>query len=469
MFKKIAASSIATLLVATPHAAFAQEAQPVKVGDHLVLKLEDGKTHLCSPGLLVGNVLLTAGHCGPAGTPVFDENDNQLGTLEYFPDNPYDKESTAANDKGYVKLNVPTSREGGPVDPKDLEPYYGPIDKDNDEVCAWSTMANEERCGKIVGMYPGSIDYDFTMIKGDSGTAVYIKGKGTIATHGVSNHENGTAYGSLLPAMDVINDVTKPEDLPSPEDPDAPAEENPDAPVEDNPDAPAEDTPDAPVDNGSENPDAPAENSPNAPVEENPDAPVEENPEDPADNSENPDNPAEENPEDTTDNSPEGPADNNSEGPDAPVDNEPTDTTSENPEAPAEETTDTTAENTETPTEGTTDNTAENTKAPVEENPAEPTNTQETPTTQNPAPTSKPRTTLDPQKVYEQRVQPPAPDAENNYAVGTPEQQAPDNTGENNTQRTLASTGANVLLIAGIAALLLCVGIAVALFRKNRH
>ena len=468
MFKKIAASSIATLLVATPHAAFAQEAQPVKVGDHLVLKLEDGKTHLCSPGLLVGNVLLTAGHCGPAGTPVFDENDNQLGTLEYFPDNPYDKESTAANDKGYVKLNVPTSREGGPVDPKDLEPYYGPIDKDNDEVCAWSTMANEERCGKIVGMYPGSIDYDFTMIKGDSGTAVYIKGKGTIATHGVSNHENGTAYGSLLPAMYVINDVTKPEDLPSPEDPDAPAEENPDAPVEDNPDAPAEDTPDAPADNGSENPDAPAENSPNAPVEENPDSSIGENPEDPADKSENPDT-AEENPEDTTDNSPEGPADNNSEGPDAPVDNEPTDTTSENPEAPAEETTDTTAENTETPTEGTTDNTAENTKAPVEESPAEPTDTQETPITQNPAPTSKPRTTLDPQKVYEQRVQPPAPDAENNYAVGTPEQQTPDNTGESNTQRALASTGANVLLIAGIAALLLCVGIVIVLFRKNRH
>ena len=437
MFKKIAASSIATLLVATPHAAFAQEAQPVKVGDHLVLKLEDGKTHLCSPGLLVGNVLLTAGHCGPAGTPVFDENDNQLGTLEYFPDNPYDKESTAANDKGYVKLNVPTSREGGPVDPKDLEPYYGPIDKDNDEVCAWSTMANEERCGKIVGMYPGSIDYDFTMIKGDSGTAVYIKGKGTIATHGVSNHENGTAYGSLLPAMDVINDVTKPEDLPSPEDPDAP------------------------VDNGSENPDAPAES--------NPDSSIGENPEDPADKSENPDSPAEENPEDTTDNSPEGPADNNSEGPDAPVDNEPTDTTSENPEAPAEETTDTTAENTETPTEGTTDNTAENTKAPVEESPAEPTDTQETPITQNPAPTSKPRTTLDPQKVYEQRVQPPAPDAENNYAVGTPEQQTPDNTGESNTQRALASTGANVLLIAGIAALLLCVGIVIVLFRKNRH
>lgn len=465
MFKKIAASSIATLLVATPHAAFAQEAQPVKVGDHLVLKLEDGKTHLCSPGLLVGNVLLTAGHCGPAGTPVFDENDNQLGTLEYFPDNPYDKESTAANDKGYVKLNVPTSREDGPVDPKDLEPYYGPIDKDNDEVCAWSTMANEERCGKIVGMYPGSIDYDFTMIKGDSGTAVYIKGKGTIATHGVSNHENGTAYGSLLPAMDVINDVTKPEDLPSPEDPDAPAEENPDAPVEDNPDAPAEDTPDAPVDNGSENPDAPAENSPNAPVEENPDAPVEENPEDPADNSENPDNPAEENPEDTTDNNPEDSAESDSEDPDSPVDNNPTGTTSKNPEAPAEDTTNTT----EAPTEGTTDNTAENTKAPVEESPAEPTDTQETPTTQNPTPTSNSRTALNPQKVYEQRVQPPAPDAENNYAVGTPEQQAPDNTGENNTQRTLASTGANVLLIAGIAALLLCVGIAVTLFRKNRH
>lgn len=401
MFKKIAASSIAAFLVATPHAANAQQAQPIKVGDHLVLKLDD-KTHLCSPGLLVGNVLLTAGHCGPAGTPVFDENDNQLGTLEYFPDNPYDKERTAANDKGYVKLNVPTSREGGPVDPKDLEPYYGPIDKDNDEVCAWSTMANEERCGKIVGMYPGSIDYDFTMIKGDSGTAVYIKGKGTIATHGVSNHENGTAYGSLLPSMDVINEVTKPEY------PDAPAEENPDTPVEDTPDAPAE-----------------------------------ENPEGTTDNSENLDTPTEEAPKDTTDNTPEGSANSD---PDAPVDNEPADTTSENPEAPAEET-----------TEGTTDNTAENTEATVEESPAEPTDAQETPTT------------LDPHKVYEQRVQPPAPDAENNYAVGTPEQQTPDNTGENNTQRTLASTGANVLLIAGIAALLLCVGIAVALFRKNRH
>lgn len=401
MLKKIAASSIAAFLVATPHAANAQQAQPIKVGDHLVLKLDD-KTHLCSPGLLVGNVLLTAGHCGPAGTPVFDENDNQLGTLEYFPDNPYDKERTAANDKGYVKLNVPTSREGGPVDPKDLEPYYGPIDKDNDEVCAWSTMANEERCGKIVGMYPGSIDYDFTMIKGDSGTAVYIKGKGTIATHGVSNHENGTAYGSLLPSMDVINEVTKPEY------PDAPAEENPDTPVEDTPDAPAE-----------------------------------ENPEGTTDNSENLDTPTEEAPKDTTDNTPEGSANSD---PDAPVDNEPADTTSENPEAPAEET-----------TEGTTDNTAENTEATVEESPAEPTDAQETPIT------------LDPHKVYEQRVQPPAPDAENNYAVGTPEQQTPDNTGENNTQRTLASTGANVLLIAGIAALLLCVGIAVALFRKNRH
>lgn len=402
MFKKIAASSIATLLVATPHAAFAQEAQPVKVGDHLVLKLDD-KTHLCSPGLLVGNVLLTAGHCGPAGTPVFDENDNQLGTLEYFPDNPYDKERTAANDKGYVKLNVPTSREGGPVDPKNLEPYYGPIDKDNDEVCAWSTMANEERCGKIVGMYPGSIDYNFTMIKGDSGTAVYIKGKGTIATHGVSNHENGTAYGSLLPSMDVINDVTKPEY------PDAPAEDNPDSSVEDTTDAPAE-----------------------------------ENPEDTADNSENLDTPTEEAPKDTTDNTPEGSVDSD---PDAPVDNEPADTTSENPEAPEEETTNTTSEN----TEGTTVNATENTEPPVEENP------------------TKPHTTLDPKKVYEQRVQPPAPDAENNYAVGTPEQQAPDNTSENSTQRTLASTGANVLPIAGIAALLLCVGIAVALFRKNRH
>lgn len=398
MFKKIAASSIATLLVATPHAAFAQEAQPVKVGDHLVLKLAD-KTHLCSPGLLVGNVLLTAGHCGPAGTPVFDENDNQLGTLEYFPDNPYDKERTAANDKGYVKLNVPTSREGGPVDPKNLEPYYGPIDKDNDEVCAWSTMANEERCGKIVGMYPGSIDYNFTMIKGDSGTAVYIKGKGTIATHGVSNHENGTAYGSLLPSMDVINDVTKPEY------PDAPAEDNPDSSVEDTTDAPAE-----------------------------------ENPEDTASNSENLDTPTEEAPKDTADNTPEGSVDSD---PDAPVDNEPADTTSENPEAPAEETTDATTGN----TEGTTDNTAETTTAPVEENP----------------------TTLDPHKVYEQRVQPPAPDAENNYAVGTPEQQTPDNTSENSTQRTLASTGANVLPIAGIAALLLCAGITAALIRKTRH
>lgn len=409
MLKKIAASSIAAFLVATPHAANAQQAQPIKVGDHLVLKLDD-KTHLCSPGLLVGNVLLTAGHCGPAGTPVFDENDNQLGTLEYFPDNPYDKERTAANDKGYVKLNVPTSREGGPVDPKDLEPYYGPIDKDNDEVCAWSTMANEERCGKIVGMYPGSIDYDFTMIKGDSGTAVYIKGKGTIATHGVSNHENGTAYGSLLPSMDVINEVTKPEGV----------------------DAPAEDNPDAPANNGSENTDAPAEG--------NPDAPVEEEPEDTADNSESTDAPVEEAPEDTTDNTPEGSVDSD---PDTPVDNEPADTTSENPEAPAEETTDATTGN----TEGTADNTAETTTASVEENP----------------------TTLDPHKVYEQRVQPPAPDAENNYAVGTPEQQAPDNTSENSTQRTLASTGANVLPIAGIAALLLCVGIAVALFRKNRH
>ena len=412
MLKKIAASSIAAFLVATPHAANAQQTQPIKVGDHLVLKLDD-KTHLCSPGLLVGNVLLTAGHCGPAGTPVFDENDNQLGTLEYFPDNPYDKERTAANDKGYVKLNVPTSREGGPVDPKDLEPYYGPIDKDNDEVCAWSTMANEERCGKIVGMYPGSIDYNFTMIKGDSGTAVYIKGKGTIATHGVSNHDNGTAYGSLLPSMDVINEVTKPEGV----------------------DAPAEDNPDASADNGSENTDAPAEG--------NPDAPVEETPEGTTDNSESTDAPVEEAPEDTTDNTSEGPVDNDSEDPDSPVDNEPVDTTSENPEAPAEETTGTTVEN----TEGTTDNTAETTTAPVEENP----------------------TTLDPHKVYEQRVQPPAPDAENNYAVGTPEQQAPDNTSENSTQRTLASTGANVLPIAGIAALLLCVGIAVALFRKNRH
>lgn len=412
MLKKIAASSIAAFLVATPHAANAQQTQPIKVGDHLVLKLDD-KTHLCSPGLLVGNVLLTAGHCGPAGTPVFDENDNQLGTLEYFPDNPYDKERTAANDKGYVKLNVPTSREGGPVDPKNLEPYYGPIDKDNDEVCAWSTMANEERCGKIVGMYPGSIDYDFTMIKGDSGTAVYIKGKGTIATHGVSNHENGTAYGSLLPSMDVINEVTKPEGV------DTSAEENPDSPVEDTPDAP-----------------------------------VEENPEGTADNSESADAPVEEAPEDTTDNTPEGPVDNDSEDPDAPVDNEPADTTSENPEAPAEKNTEgTTVEN----TEGTTDNTAENTEAPVEENPAEPTDAQETPTT------------LDPHKVYEQRVQPPAPDAENNYAVGTPEQQTPDNTSENNTQRTLASTGANVLLIAGIAALLLCAGITTALFRKPSH
>ena len=412
MLKKIAASSIAAFLVATPHAANAQQTQPIKVGDHLVLKLDD-KTHLCSPGLLVGNVLLTAGHCGPAGTPVFDENDNQLGTLEYFPDNPYDKERTAANDKGYVKLNVPTSREGGPVDPKDLEPYYGPIDKDNDEVCAWSTMANEERCGKIVGMYPGSIDYNFTMIKGDSGTAVYIKGKGTIATHGVSNHDNGTAYGSLLPSMDVINEVTKPEGV----------------------DAPAEDNPDASADNGSENTDAPAEG--------NPDAPVEETPEGTTDNSESTDAPVEEAPEDTTDNTSEGPVDNDSEDPDSPVDNEPVDTTSENPEAPAEETTGTTVEN----TEGTTDNTAETTTAPVEENP----------------------TTLDPHKVYEQRVQPPAPDAENNYAVGTPEQQTPDNTGENNTQRTLASTGANVLLIAGIAALLLCAGITTALFRKPSH
>ena len=405
MFKKIAASSIATLLVATPHAAFAQEAQPVKVGDHLVLKLAD-KTHLCSPGLLVGNVLLTAGHCGPAGTPVFDENDNQLGTLEYFPDNPYDKERTAANDKGYVKLNVPTSREGGPVDPKDLEPYYGPIDKDNDEVCAWSTMANEERCGKIVGMYPGSIDYNFTMIKGDSGTAVYIKGKGTIATHGVSNHDNGTAYGSLLPSMDVINEVTKPEGV----------------------DAPAEDNPDASADNGSENTDAPAEG--------NPDAPVEETPEGTTDNSESTDAPVEEAPEDTTDNTSEGPVDNDSEDPDSPVDNEPVDTTSENPEAPAEETTGTTSENPE---------------APVEENP------------------TKPHTTLDPKKVYEQRVQPPAPDAENNYAVGTPEQQTPNNTGENSTQRTLASTGANVLPIAGIAALLFCAAVGAALFRKTHH
>lgn len=402
MFKKIAASSIATLLVATPHAAFAQEAQPVKVGDHLVLKLAD-KTHLCSPGLLVGNVLLTAGHCGPAGTPVFDENDNQLGTLEYFPDNPYDKERTAANDKGYVKLNVPTSREGGPVDPKNLEPYYGPIDKDNDEVCAWSTMANEERCGKIVGMYPGSIDYNFTMIKGDSGTAVYIKGKGTIATHGVSNHENGTAYGSLLPSMDVINDVTKPEY------PDAPAEDNPDSSVEDTTDAPAE-----------------------------------ENPEDTASNSENLDTPTEEAPKDTADNTPEGSVDSD---PDAPVDNEPADTTSENPEAPEEETTNTTSEN----TEGTTVNATENTEPPVEENP------------------TKPHTTLDPKKVYEQRVQPPAPDAENNYAVGTPEQQTPSTTNENNTQRTLASTGANVLPIAGIAALLFCAAVGAALFRKTHH
>lgn len=402
MLKKIAASSIAAFLVATPHAANAQQAQPIKVGDHLVLKLDD-KTHLCSPGLLVGNVLLTAGHCGPAGTPVFDENDNQLGTLEYFPDNPYDKERTAANDKGYVKLNVPTSREGGPVDPKDLEPYYGPIDKDNDEVCAWSTMANEERCGKIVGMYPGSIDYDFTMIKGDSGTAVYIKGKGTIATHGVSNHENGTAYGSLLPSMDVINEVTKPEY------PDAPAEDNLDSSVEDTTDAPAE-----------------------------------ENPEDTADNSENLDTPTEEAPKDTADNTPEGSVDSD---PDAPVDNEPADTTSENPEAPAEETTNTTSEN----TEGTTVNATENTEPPVEENP------------------TKPHTTLDPKKVYEQRVQPPAPDAENNYAVGTPEQQTPDNTSENSTQRTLASTGANVLPIAGIAALLLCAGITAALIRKTRH
>ena len=402
MFKKIAASSIATLLVATPHAANAQQTQPIKVGDHLVLKLAD-KTHLCSPGLLVGNVLLTAGHCGPAGTPVFDENDNQLGTLEYFPDNPYDKERTAANDKGYVKLNVPTSREGGPVDPKNLEPYYGPIDKDNDEVCAWSTMANEERCGKIVGMYPGSIDYNFTMIKGDSGTAVYIKGKGTIATHGVSNHENGTAYGSLLPSMDVINDVTKPEY------PDAPAEDNLDSSVEDTTDAPAE-----------------------------------ENPEDTADNSENLDTPTEEAPKDTADNTPEGSVDSD---PDAPVDNEPADTTSENPEAPAEETTNTTSEN----TEGTTVNATENTEPPVEENP------------------TKPHTTLDPKKVYEQRVQPPAPDAENNYAVGTPEQQTPNNTGENSTQRTLASTGANVLPIAGIAALLFCAAVGAALFRKTHH
>lgn len=402
MLKKIAASSIAAFLVATPHAANAQQAQPIKVGDHLVLKLDD-KTHLCSPGLLVGNVLLTAGHCGPAGTPVFDENDNQLGTLEYFPDNPYDKERTAANDKGYVKLNVPTSREGGPVDPKDLEPYYGPIDKDNDEVCAWSTMANEERCGKIVGMYPGSIDYDFTMIKGDSGTAVYIKGKGTIATHGVSNHENGTAYGSLLPSMDVINEVTKPEY------PDAPAEDNLDSSVEDTTDAPAE-----------------------------------ENPEDTADNSENLDTPTEEAPKDTADNTPEGSVDSD---PDAPVDNEPADTTSENPEAPAEETTNTTSEN----TEGTTVNATENTEPPVEENP------------------TKPHTTLDPKKVYEQRVQPPAPDAENNYAVGTPEQQTPNNTGENSTQRTLASTGANVLPIAGIAALLFCAAVGAALFRKTHH
>lgn len=401
MLKKIAASSIAAFLVATPHAANAQQTQPIKVGDHLVLKLDD-KTHLCSPGLLVGNVLLTAGHCGPAGTPVFDENDNQLGTLEYFPDNPYDKERTAANDKGYVKLNVPTSREGGPVDPKDLEPYYGPIDKDNDEVCAWSTMANEERCGKIVGMYPGSIDYNFTMIKGDSGTAVYIKGKGTIATHGVSNHDNGTAYGSLLPSMDVINEVTKPEGV--------------DASAEENTDSPAEDTTDAPV---------------------------EENPGGTTDNSESTDAPVEEAPEDTTDNTSEGSVDNDSEDPDAPVDNEPADTTSENPEAPAEETTDATTGN----TEGTTDNTAETTTAPVEENP----------------------TTLDPHKVYEQRVQPPAPDAENNYAVGTPEQQTPDNTSENSTQRTLASTGANVLPIAGIAALLLCAGITAALIRKTRH
>lgn len=385
MLKKIAASSIAAFLVATPHAANAQQSQPVKVGDHLVLKL-DGKTHLCSPGLLVGNVLLTAGHCGPAGTPVFDENDNQLGKLEYFPDNPYDKERTAANDKGYVKLNVPTSREGGPVDPKNLEPYYGPIDKDNDEVCAWSTMANEERCGKIVGMYPGSIDYDFTMIKGDSGTAVYIKGKGTIATHGVSNHENGTAYGSLLPSMDVINEVTKPE--------------YPDAPAEENTDSPAEDTTDAPV---------------------------EENPGGTTDNSESTDAPVEEAPEDTTDNTSEGSVDNDSEDPATPVDNEPADTTSENPEAP------------------------------VEESPAEPTDDQETPTT------------LDPHKVYEQRVQPPAPDAENNYAVGTPKQQNPNTTSENSTQRTLASTGANVLPIAGIAALLFCAAVGAALFRKTRH
>lgn len=411
MLKKIAASSIAAFLVATPHAANAQQDRPVKVGDHLVLKLAD-KTHLCSPGLLVGNVLLTAGHCGPAGTPVFDENDNQLGTLEYFPDNPYDKERTAANDKGYVKLNVPTSREGGPVDPKNLEPYYGPIDKDNDEVCAWSTMANEERCGKIVGMYPGSIDYDFTMIKGDSGTAVYIKGKGTIATHGVSNHDNGTAYGSLLPSMDVINEVTKPE--------------YPDAPAEENTDSPAEDTTDAPV---------------------------EENPGGTTDNSESTDAPVEEAPEDTTDNTSEGSVDNDSEDPATPVDNEPADTTSENPEAPAEETTDTAVEN----TEGTADNTAENTEAPVEESPAEPTDDQETPTT------------LDPHKVYEQRVQPPAPDAENNYAVGTPKQQNPNTTSENSTQRTLASTGANVLPIAGIAALLFCAAVGAALFRKTRH
>ena len=241
------------------------------------------------------------------------------------------------------------------------------------------------------------------MIKGDSGTAVYIKGKGTIATHGVSNHENGTAYGSLLPSMDVINDVTKPEY------PDAPAEDNLDSSVEDTTDAPAE-----------------------------------ENPEDTADNSENLDTPTEEAPKDTADNTPEGSVDSD---PDAPVDNEPADTTSENPEAPAEETTNTTSEN----TEGTTVNATENTEPPVEENP------------------TKPHTTLDPKKVYEQRVQPPAPDAENNYAVGTPEQQTPNNTGENSTQRTLASTGANVLPIAGIAALLFCAAVGAALFRKTHH
>ena len=244
------------------------------------------------------------------------------------------------------------------------------------------------------------------MIKGDSGTAVYIKGKGTIATHGVSNHDNGTAYGSLLPSMDVINEVTKPEGV----------------------DAPAEDNPDASADNGSENTDAPAEG--------NPDAPVEETPEGTTDNSESTDAPVEEAPEDTTDNTSEGPVDNDSEDPDSPVDNEPVDTTSENPEAPAEETTGTTSENPE---------------APVEENP------------------TKPHTTLDPKKVYEQRVQPPAPDAENNYAVGTPEQQTPNNTGENSTQRTLASTGANVLPIAGIAALLFCAAVGAALFRKTHH